>query len=39
MDLSKLPVEGSVRLRAKQVTRLETFVDAALALAMTLLGG
>ena len=37
MDLSKLPVEGGVRLRGEQVTRLETFVDAAFAFAMTLL--
>jgi uncharacterized membrane protein len=37
MDLSTLPVEGSVRQRGEQVTRLETFVDAAFAFAMTLL--
>ena len=37
MDLSKLPVEAGVRLRGEQVTRLETFVDAAFAFAMTLL--
>ena len=37
MDLSKLPVAGGVRLRGEQVTRLETFVDAAFAFAMTLL--
>ena len=37
MDLSKLPVEGGVRMRGEQVTRLETFVDAAFAFAMTLL--
>ena len=37
MDLSKLPVEGGVRLRGEQVTRLETFVDAAFAFAVTLL--
>ena len=37
MDLSKLPVEGGVRQRGQQVTRLETFVDAAFAFAMTLL--
>ena len=37
MDLSKLPVEGGVRQRGEQVTRLETFVDAAFAFAMTLL--
>ena len=37
MDLSKLPVDGGVRQRGEQVTRLETFVDAAFAFAMTLL--
>lgn len=37
MDLSRLPVEGGVRQRGEQVTRLETFVDAAFAFAMTLL--
>ena len=37
MELSKLPVEGGVRQRGEQVTRLETFVDAAFAFAMTLL--
>lgn len=37
MDLSKLPVEHGVRMRGVQVTRLETFVDAAFAFAMTLL--
>lgn len=37
MDLSRLPVEGGVRLRGEQVTRLETFVDAAFAFAVTLL--
>ena len=37
MDLSKLPVEGGVRQRGEQVTRLETFVDAAFAFAVTLL--
>ena len=37
MDLSKLPVEQGVRLRGEQVTRLETFVDAAFAFAVTLL--
>jgi len=37
MDLSTLPVEGGVRQRGEQVTRLETFVDAAFAFAMTLL--
>ena len=37
MDLSKLPVDGGVRQRGDQVTRLETFVDAAFAFAVTLL--
>jgi len=37
MDLSKLPVEGHFRLRGEQVTRLETFVDAAFAFSMTML--
>jgi uncharacterized membrane protein len=37
MDLSRLPVEGGVRQRGEQVTRLETFVDAAFAFAVTLL--
>ena len=37
MDLSELPVNGGVRQRGEQVTRLETFVDAAFAFAMTLL--
>lgn len=37
MDLSGLPVEGGVRQRGEQVTRLETFVDAAFAFAVTLL--
>ena len=37
MELSKLPVEGGVRQRGEQVTRLETFVDAAFAFAVTLL--
>ena len=37
MELSKLSVEGGVRLRGEQVTRLETFVDAAFAFAVTLL--
>jgi uncharacterized membrane protein len=37
MDLSQLPVEGGVRQRGEQVTRLETFVDAAFAFAVTLL--
>jgi uncharacterized membrane protein len=37
MDLSGLVVEGGVRQRGVQVTRLETFVDAAFAFAVTLL--
>ena len=37
MHLPKLPVKGGVRQRGEQVTRLETFVDAAFAFAMTLL--
>lgn len=37
MDLSDLPIEGGVRQRGEQVTRLETFVDAAFAFAVTLL--
>jgi len=37
MDLSTLPIDGGVRQRGEQVTRLETFVDAAFAFAMTLL--
>ena len=37
MDLSGLPVDGGVRQRGVQVTRLETFVDAAFAFAVTLL--
>jgi len=37
MDLSTLPVEHGFRLRGEAVTRLETFVDAAFAFAVTLL--
>jgi hypothetical protein len=37
MDLSTLPVDGPFRLRGEQVTRLETFVDAAFAFSMTML--
>lgn len=37
MDLSQLPREHGFRLRGQQVTRLETFVDAAFAFALTLL--
>lgn len=37
MDLSMLPVEHGFRLRGAQVTRLETFVDAAFAFSLTLL--
>lgn len=37
MDLSTLPVRDGFRMRGEQVTRLETFVDAAFAFAVTLL--
>jgi uncharacterized membrane protein len=37
MDLATLPRENGFRLRGQQVTRLETFVDAAFAFALTLL--
>ena len=37
MDLSRLRVDGGFRLRGEAVTRLETFVDAAFAFAVTLL--
>jgi uncharacterized membrane protein len=37
MDLSKLPIEGSFRLRGRDVTRLESFVDASFAFSLTLL--
>jgi uncharacterized membrane protein len=37
MDLSQLPRDNGFRLRGTQVTRLETFVDAAFAFALTLL--
>ena len=37
MDLSKLPIEGSFRLRGREVTRLESFVDASFAFSLTLL--
>ena len=37
MDLSKLPIAGSVRLRGRDVTRLESFVDASFAFSLTLL--
>ena len=37
MDLSNLPVEHGFRQRGQQVTRLETFVDAAFAFSMTML--
>lgn len=36
-QLAQLPREGGFRLRGQQVTRLETFVDAAFAFALTLL--
>ena len=35
--LSKLPVENGIRLRGTSVTRLDTFVDAAFAFAVTLM--
>ena len=37
MDLNGLPLEDGFRLRGAQVTRLETFVDAAFAFSLTLL--
>lgn len=37
MNLEDLRVEGGVRIRGEAVTRLETFVDAAFAFAVTLL--
>src|SRR5687768_18589337 len=37
MDLNGLPLEDGFRLRGVQVTRLETFVDAAFAFSLTLL--
>jgi uncharacterized membrane protein len=37
MDLARLPRENGFRLRGQSVTRLETFVDAAFAFALTLL--
>jgi uncharacterized membrane protein len=37
MDLSQLPVENGFRLRGEQVSRVETFVDAAFAFSLTLL--
>ena len=37
MELSKLPAEQGFRHRGEQVTRLETFVDAAFAFSLTLL--
>lgn len=37
MDLSNLPVRDHFRLRGEAMTRLETFVDAAFAFAVTLL--
>lgn len=37
MDISQLPVQNGFRLRGEAVTRLETFVDAAFAFAVTLL--
>ena len=37
MELSQLPVEQGFRMRGQQVTRVETFVDAAFAFSLTLL--
>ncbi|MFP7723087.1 TMEM175 family protein [Lysobacter sp. A3-1-A15] len=37
MDLSRLPVQNGFRLRGAAVSRVETFVDAAFAFAVTLL--
>ena len=37
MNLDALRVEGGFRVRGEAVTRLETFVDAAFAFAVTLL--
>jgi uncharacterized membrane protein len=36
-DLERLPVEKNVRLRGLEVTRLDTFIDAAFAFVLTLL--
>jgi uncharacterized membrane protein len=36
-DLERLPVERNVRLRGLEVTRLDTFIDAAFAFVLTLL--
>lgn len=36
-DLNSLPVESNVRLRGLEVTRLDTFIDAAFAFVLTLL--
>lgn len=38
MDLTQLPVEDGFRMRGQQVTRLETFVDAAFAFASIVFG-
>lgn len=37
MDLSKLPIKNGIRLRGTEITRLETFTDAAFAFAVTML--
>ena len=37
MDLSNLPIQGGFRLRGREVTRLEAFVDASFAFSLTLL--
>jgi uncharacterized membrane protein len=36
-DLKRLPIENKVRLRGLEVTRLDTFIDAAFAFVLTLL--
>lgn len=37
LDLERLPIEKNVRLRGLEVTRLDTFIDAAFAFVLTLL--
>ena len=36
-ELNLLPIENNVRLRGLEVTRLDTFIDAAFAFVLTLL--
>ena len=36
-SLNELPIKGGFRLRGTQMTRMETFCDAAFAFAMTML--